>query len=252
MILCQRFRGNLDDWDPAFLDALGRYHQLFIFDYSGFGCSTGQPNTDMMGFARDVIDLADGLGIDKFLLCGWSFGGWVAQIVTTEFPERVAQLVLLGTKPPGAVNHPFTELFLTTAYIEENTFEHEVILFFEPASESSRAAAKASHDRINARTEYRDVKIPPPLWAYYGKGGEDFALDPYEARKKLQQTTTPILVLSGDHEICFPVENWFELNRLLPTMQLIVFPQAGHGPHHQYPELAANHIHAFIQHNQNK
>ncbi|WP_276483865.1 alpha/beta fold hydrolase [Paraflavitalea pollutisoli] len=171
IILCQRFRGNLDDWDPAFLDLLGRYYTLYLFDYSGFGCSTGQPNTDMMGFARDVIDLADGLGLDTFHLCGWSFGGWVAQIVTTEFAARVQQLVLLGTKPPGAVKHPITELFFERAYIEDNSFEDEVILFFEPASESSRAAAKASHDRIRSRTTYRDVKIPPPLWAYYGKGG---------------------------------------------------------------------------------
>ncbi|WP_276483864.1 alpha/beta fold hydrolase [Paraflavitalea pollutisoli] len=84
------------------------------------------------------------------------------------------------------------------------------------------------------------------------RGGEDFTLDPYKAREKLQTTTTPILVISGDHEICFPVQNWFDLNRIWPTLQLIVFPQAGHGPHHQHPELAVAYIHAFIQHNQNK
>lgn len=249
MILCQRFRGNLDDWDPAFLDELGRYYQVYIFDYSGMGSSTGEPNTDMMGFALDAIDLADTLQIDQFLLGGWSFGGWVAQIITTEFTSRVKQTILLGTKPPGAVNHSPEKIFLKTAYIENNSFDDEVILFFEPASEKSRALAKESHDRINSRTVDRDSKVRPDLWQYCGKGSTDFLADPYNARQKLQETTIPILVISGDHEICFPVQNWFELNRLLPTTQVVVIPQAGHGPHHQYPVMAVSYIHAFIESN---
>jgi len=37
IILCQRFRGNLDDWDPAFLDALSSNYNVITFDYTGFG-----------------------------------------------------------------------------------------------------------------------------------------------------------------------------------------------------------------------
>ncbi|MDF2191672.1 alpha/beta hydrolase [Paraflavitalea sp. CAU 1676] len=252
MILCQRFRGNLDDWDPGFLDELGRHYEVYIFDPTGMGSSEGTVNSDMMGFARDVIDLADALQIDQFLLGGWSFGGMVAQIVTTEFSSRVHQTILMGTKPPGQVNHPIEEIFLQTAYIEDYTFEHEVILFFEPISERSRTLAKASHDRINSRTIDRDTKVKPPLWEYYGKGVADFVKDPYNCRQKLQETTIPILVISGDHEVCFPPENWFDLNRALPTTQVVVIPRAGHGPHHQYPAMAASYIHAFIENNKNK
>jgi pimeloyl-ACP methyl ester carboxylesterase len=37
------------------------------------------------------------------------------------------------------------------------------------------------------------------------------------------------------------------LNGQLPTMRLLTYPKAGHGPHHQYPEEAAKQIAAFIK-----
>ena len=33
----------------------------------------------------------------------------------------------------------------------------------------------------------------------------------------------------------------------LSSIQLIVMPQAGHGVHHQYPDLAAKYITSFVE-----
>jgi pimeloyl-ACP methyl ester carboxylesterase len=252
IILCQRFRGNLDDWDPAFLDAMAKNYNVIIFDYTGLASSSGDPHTNMMGFASDVTDLAKALGFRKIILGGWSFGGWVAQIVSSEFPELVSQTILIGTRPPGKVTHDMEGIFKQTAYKPINDFEDEVILFFEPISEFSRKAAKESHDRIATRTIDKDVQVKLEQLQFYGKGGEDYAKDPYNARQKLATTKIPILVISGDHEICFPPENWFELNRKLPTTQLVVIPRSGHGPQHQYPEMVADYIHSFIKTNKTR
>jgi pimeloyl-ACP methyl ester carboxylesterase len=78
------------------------------------------------------------------------------------------------------------------------------------------------------------------------KVGADRGADPYNVREALKATSIPILVLSGDHDISFPVQNWYELSRSLPTVQHIVFPWSGHGPHHQYPMTAAGYIKIFI------
>ena len=67
-ILCQRFRGNLDDWDPAFLDALSRNYNVITFDYTGFASSTGEAPTNMLLFAKDVVDLAEALNLKKIAL----------------------------------------------------------------------------------------------------------------------------------------------------------------------------------------
>jgi len=161
----------------------------------------------------------------------------------------VSQTVLIGTKPPGYVKHPYEEIFLKVSRKYENDFEDEVILFFEPTSKDSRLAAHESHKRIAERSVDNDIKVRQDLWQFYFKGGEDFQKDPYNARQKLGATKIPILVVSADHEICFPPENWFDLNGKLPTTQIIVIPQAGHGVHHQYPDLVSSYIHSFIEYN---
>lgn len=249
MILCQRFRGMLDDWDPLFLDELAKHYRVITFNYTGHASSEGTPHTNIKSFAGDVIDLMEHLQLEKVIMGGWSFGGWVAQIVTTEFPVLVSQTILIGTRPPGKVSHDMEEIFKATAYKPVNDFDDEIILFFEPISELSRKTAKASHDRIAKRTIDKDTLVGLDQLQHYGKGGVDYVQDPYNAREKLTTTTIPILVITGDHEICFPPENWFELNRKLPTTQVVVIPRAGHGPQHQFPEMIATYIHAFIVNN---
>lgn len=63
----------------------------------------------------------------------------------------------------------------------------------------------------------------------------------------LQATSIPILHVGGDHDIVFPVENWNALLPKLPTVQLLTYAQAGHGPQHQFPASAAAHIAAFAR-----
>ncbi len=54
LMLCVRFRGVLDVWDPAFLDALAETFRVITFDYSGLGRSTGEPNYDPKALAQDA------------------------------------------------------------------------------------------------------------------------------------------------------------------------------------------------------
>lgn len=247
IILCSRFRGNLDCWDPLFLESLASHgYRVITFDHRGLGSSTGAPPENILDFATDVKDLAHALGYKKVIVGGWSLGGWVAQIVTTEFPELVTHTILIGTKPPGKVEYPVEQIFLNTAWKKDYTLEDETILFFEPTAETSRAAAKESHERIAKRTSGHDKFIEESRWECYAKAARDFEADPYQARKKIMTTKIPMLVISADHEVCFPPQNWYNLTRQLPTTQLLVIPQSGHGPQHQYPEFIASYIHQYI------
>jgi pimeloyl-ACP methyl ester carboxylesterase len=123
-----------------------------------------------------------------------------------------------------------------------------MVLFFEPAWEPSREAAVRSHERIAWRTTDLDVPIPPELWDNYTKGFMDFVEDKIGVREKLMTSQIPTLVISGDHDISFPVQNWYALVRKLRTTQIIVIPMAGHGPQHEFPELVAQYISCFINH----
>lgn len=247
LILCNRFRGTLDTWDPAFLDALANTYHVVIFDYSGFGLSTGTAATDMTTFAKDVKDLIKALKFEKIILGGWSFGGMVAQISIAQFPELISHGILIGTGPPGKNDTPLEPIFLETSRILNYNLEHEMILFFEPAWEPSRNAARLSHERIAKRTSDLDVIIPESLWGNYTKGYVNYVEDKDGLREKILTSKVPMLVISGDHDISFPVENWYALVRKLQTTQLIVIPMSGHGPQHEYPELIAQYIKDFLK-----
>ena len=67
-------------------------------------------------------------------------------------------------------------------------------------------------------------------------------------RDKLLATHIPLLIISGDNDISTAVDNWFALNQKIPNAHLVVFPQSGHAPQHQYPELAALQVAAFLRH----
>jgi 3-oxoadipate enol-lactonase/4-carboxymuconolactone decarboxylase len=86
-------------WDLQVNDLLPHF-QLLRYDTRGHGASdspTGDYSIEMLG--KDVLSLADALGISKFAFCGLSLGGAIGQWVAAHAPERVTQLVLANTSP---------------------------------------------------------------------------------------------------------------------------------------------------------
>ena len=247
LVLCNRFRGTLDTWDPAFLDGLARHFRVITFNFRGIGRSTGDSPTKIMEMADDTRGLIDALKLDKVILGGWSMGGMAAQVLVTMHPEIVSHLILIGTGPAGKNEQDMEPIFLEVAHKPVNDLNDEYILFFEPESEDSRRAAELSHDRIASRTTDLDTPVPPPVWPRLHQAGAEFRADLHGSREMLKRSRIPILIVHGDHDIVFPVQNWYALNRAMPTAQLVVFPHAGHGPQHQFVEDSVRYITAFIQ-----
>lgn len=247
IIWCNRFRGTIDDWDHGFINKLATWFKIILFDYSGIGLSTGELPTEIAKVAEDVKDLADGLQIDQFIIGGWSYGGIVAQTFATRFPHRISHTILIGTSPAGKNNHLPEPIFMETSSHIINDYEDHVILFFEPSSANSRKAATASLDRIAQRTNDKSIPVPEQVWGRYYEGVADYAADHFNTREKLGKLSTPVLVISGDHDLVCPVENWYALTRKMPNLYINVLPESGHGPQHQYPLLCAKYIISFIE-----
>jgi len=249
LVLCTRFRGSMDVWDPLFLESLAAGgFRVITFDYSGLGRSTGEKNYDPVSLARDAHDLIEALDLQEVVIGGWSLGGLAAQAFVAIYPKRVTHAVLIGTGPPGLNVKDAEQLFYDTASRPVNTFEDEVVLFFEPRSTASREAAKKSHDRIEQRTRDRSVPVPIDFAVSFLRSGPRNPIFPADAvLAALKSTTIPILHVGGDHDISFPIENWYALDGQLPTVQLLTFPQAGHGPQHEHPVAVAEHIATFVR-----
>lgn len=246
LLLCNRFRGTLDTWDPAFLDGLAKHFRVITFDFRGVGRSTGEPPATIRAMADDARELIEALRLGKVVLGGWSIGGLAAQTVATIYPEVISHLVLIGTGPAGKTEYGIEPIFFDHAHKPVNDLADEYVLFFEPKSEASVQAAKRSHDRIAGRTSDLDLPVPQPVWPKLHQAAAEFFADIHGSRDMLKRTRLPILILHGDHDIVFAAQNWHALNREMSTARLIVFPQAGHGPQHQYVDESVAYITAFV------
>lgn len=249
LVLFHRFRGVLGLWDPAFIDALtAEGFQVITFDYSGLGLSTGQHSYDPATMVRDARELISALGLKDVAIGGWSIGGIVAQIYLAMFGADVSHVVLLATTPPGKLVKPAEQLFYDAAAVPGIGLDNFTTIFFEPKDEGSRAASKRSFDRIASQKIPRSPDVAAD-WAIaqIGNTPRNPVFPVEQVLQMLKSTNVPILHIGADHDIIFPVENWYALNGQLPTTRLITYPKTGHGPHHQYPEEAARHIGGFIR-----
>ncbi|WP_170232269.1 alpha/beta fold hydrolase [Saccharothrix saharensis] len=114
LVLCNRFRGTLDTWDPLFVDALATEGlQVVTFDHSGLGRSTGTPSYDPAAPAGDAADPITALDLGRVVLGGWSLGGLAAQVAPqrrSDLRRRAFERLLDGPAPftevaPALVAH---------------------------------------------------------------------------------------------------------------------------------------------------
>lgn len=81
-------------------EALGQHARVLAFDHRGHGRGVrGRRAFRLEDCADDVVAVADALGIDRFVVLGYSMGGAVAQLVWHRHRERVRGLVLCATAP---------------------------------------------------------------------------------------------------------------------------------------------------------
>jgi acylglycerol lipase len=249
IVLCTRFRGNVDLWDPLFLDSLAHAgFRVITFDYSGLGLvdrTKGlQPGDAGARRVRPDRSTGPARGRDRRMVARRPCCASVHRTVSAVCEHAV----LIGTGPPSLNVKDPEQLFYDTASKPVNTLEDEVALFFEPQSLASREAAKRSHERIAQRIVDRSAPVPIDFAVSFLVSGPRNPIFPADAVLEAVKTTNiPILHVGGDHDVSFPVENWYARNGELPTLQLLTFPRSGHGPQHEHPVAVAEHIAAFVR-----
>jgi pimeloyl-ACP methyl ester carboxylesterase len=246
LVFFQHFMGTLDDHDPALSDAFAGDREVILFNNTGVASSSGTVPDTIEAMARDAITFIDALGLDTIDIVAHSMGGLVAQEVALARPELVRRLVLVGTGPRGgegigALPAWVGELFTRTYDRQEDMW---LPILFAP-TESSQAAGRAYVERIVARAE-RDAPVSDQSIAAQGA-----ALAAYGAAKDasyahLKGLELPVLVVNGTNDIVIPTINSYILQQFLPSAQLILYPDANHGSHFQYPELFARHTRIFL------
>ena len=65
LLLLQHFRGNLDSWDPALVDALASTRQVVAFDNVGVGATSGVAPSSVREMALGATAFVAAMGYQK-------------------------------------------------------------------------------------------------------------------------------------------------------------------------------------------
>jgi len=81
------------------LDPLCDLVQVVMYDHRGNGRSDDgdRARWQISQWTDDVRAFCDALGIERPIVLGWSFGGFVAQSYASRYPQELAGLILLST-----------------------------------------------------------------------------------------------------------------------------------------------------------
>jgi len=227
LVLLQHFRGNLDSWDPALVDALAGNRRVITFDNAGVGGSSGTTPDTIGQMARDAIAFLAAMGLSQVDLLGFSIGSFVAQEITLIRPAIARREVI------GAVGTPTTSP------------EEYIGVFFAP-SPASREAGAESVRRQYARTQDRDTAT---TWATREAQYDAVCTWGIPDNSALQRVTAieqPVFIANGDSDPMILPRYSHLLASLIPHAQVKIYPDSAHGFLFQHHAAFATDVEAFL------
>lgn len=246
LLLINRFRGTMDDWDPELLDLLSNARRLIIFDNIGMARSSGTTPTGLNGFAEGSLRFAQALNLDIFDILGFSIGGLFAQKLALDHPNLVRRMILAASTPGYAAGISADPRSLQVATKPVNGSADFLYLFFTPSVKST-TAGREYLARLALREDAHEKLVEPQSWQGQRAAAGDVSTAQTSMLNVLHKLTMPVLVANGSHDIMVPTALSFEIFKALPDAKLILYPDSGHGFLFQYPRQFANDALAFLE-----
>jgi pimeloyl-ACP methyl ester carboxylesterase len=255
LLLIMGLGAQMLSWDEAFCSQLvDRGFQVIRFDNRDSGLSTwmkdagppdmasafsGDPHPayQLDDLAADAAGLLAALNINAAHIVGASMGGFIAQLVAINHPERVLSLTSImsgpgghdevAPKPEGAAVLMVSPPDTRAERIEQSMHIRRVLL--GPGDPFDEAVERAHATRAVDR-------------AYYpaGVGRQLLAILAAKSRTgRLKQLRVPTLVIHGVDDVLVPVENGRLTAGAVPGARLVEIEGMGHDlPKRVWPQVA--------------
>jgi len=228
---------TMAEWDPALLRLLAHGHRLILLDYPGVGLSGPWRGRGFDSLANTTADLMEAIDLPRADVLGWSMGGFVAQRLAIEHPQRVSHLVLAGTNPGGShtvLGTPrvqeidsepdpseadiLRELYPPARQAEGRRFlrrlerasqSGEIPDDFDVSAATTRAQVAAEDPRLLSNRNYRQLAtLAAPTLAT--AGARDPVTPPINLRRIAARiAAAELLVLPGAHAFLFQERRHF-------------------------------------------
>jgi pimeloyl-ACP methyl ester carboxylesterase len=190
-------------------------YRVYTPDLLGFGQS--EEPTDASYSISDqadvVVGFLDAVGLNRTDLGGWSMGGWIAQKVAVDHPERVSRLVLMdsaGLKMPPAWD---TRLFTPTT----------------PAELDQLDALLMPHPPAVPKFVAEDILRISSNYAWVVKRAVASMLTAKDVMDDdLPSLKMPVLILWGQLDRITPLSEGEAIHLLIPQSHMVIASGCGH------------------------
>ena len=233
---------------PAF-SALADIAQVIYYDHRGQGRSDGAPDTlNLAQWGDDVKGFCDALGIEKPIVLGGSFGGFVAQSYATRHPAHPAKLILASTAAKIVYEEVFAAFERVGGKAARDVAEP---YWLEPTMERRIAYLEKCFPLYNTRPANDPNALKRAILrhevglAFNGPHNEQGRMD---FRADLARVACPTLVLAGDSDPIVPISLSETMAKCLPQhlVRFERFENCGHGVHRDNPDRAFRVLREFI------
>ncbi len=247
LVLLQHFRGNLDSWDPALVDALAADRRVVAFDNVGVGATTGRTPSTVEVMAHDAIAFLDALQLQQVDLLGFSLGSFVAQEIALIRPDLLRRVVLASSAPQGAAGmHGWAPEVIGAVGARETTPEGYLSVFFAPSDTSREAGQQAAGRIFGGRTTDRDE---PTTWqtrqAQYDAVCA-WGIPNHSLLERVAAIDLPVFVANGDSDPMILPRYSHLLAGLLPDARITIYPDSAHGFLFQHNSQFAADVKRFL------
>jgi proline iminopeptidase len=239
-----------------YLNRLTDRFRLILVDQRSQGRSEMSPpeTWTLVQMARDVVALANALGLERYAVLGHSFGALVALQYAVDFPDRPGQMIVSSGFPSAR--------FLAHVQKSLETFEpvelrEQVISSWEreKSVQTQEDVASLLHDQLpfhfaNPRDpRIQDYEQRTAGSIYSPQVLRHFAMQDYgtiEVEDRLSGVSQPVLVLVGRHDRTCSVEAAEVIARGIPLAELVIFGQSGHMTFVEENERYLSAVRAFL------
>jgi pimeloyl-ACP methyl ester carboxylesterase len=229
--------------EPLLFDELiNKFGLRFIApDRPGIGQSDPQPDRGFSDCPKDVVVLADTLGLDKFSVLGVSSGGGYVFACAAKIPERLLSAVVVsgGWDMDSLKDLPmFSRWIYTLSKTFPLLFEVVIKLSMRPFQGSSEKLLASFKQQLPA-VDYAVFQSPQRLQAIRESAIEsmrqstknvalDVLLYVYPWDFKAAEIQIPVQLFHGEQDTKVPTSMTRQVVDRLPTAQLFSYPDEGH------------------------
>jgi 3-oxoadipate enol-lactonase len=216
-------------------------HQVIVFDNRGVGQSAAPDGPcSIRQMADDSAALLDAIGVGKVHVAGQSMGGLIAQELTLARPQQVRSLTLISScakcdERGKAIIETWGELAGT---VEPRMMARLLMPWLY---------THAFYAKPGAVEQWMTALLENPFPASpQGLYHQSRAISSSDTVDRLGAIRCPTLVLVGQEDILLPVAFSEQLAQGIPTAELIVLENTGHGLLVETPEAVAKAMREFL------